>query len=121
MDRSSTRILSRLAADDFLGREADLRRLVNIADAPDSALAASDDHPVSARASSQQAAVAILLGGVGTGKSELMRQLFDRLFHEGGELIPFHYVFSSREFEADRFASDYVSRFLARLIAFRRR
>ncbi|HSQ19801.1 MAG TPA: hypothetical protein VLR92_05445, partial [Blastocatellia bacterium] len=64
--------------------------------------------------------IALLLGRPRVGKTELLRQSFDRLFNEGGEAVPFFYIFRRSCLNSQKFAGDYFSQFLAQFIAFRR-
>jgi serine/threonine-protein kinase RsbW len=118
MDPSSTTILSRLAPDDFLGREKILRDLMRILGVDQIGTASGQDASLS---HSRHSSSVALLGSAGTGKSELLRQIYDRLFHESGDVIPFHHVFGSADLDAGVLAREYASRFQAQFIAFTRR
>ncbi|HYV04773.1 MAG TPA: ATP-binding protein [Blastocatellia bacterium] len=97
------RILSRLTNDEFVGREADLTRI------GDFALAR------------RNARVAMLLGPTRTGKSELLRKTFDRLFDESGDILPSLYTLRPGQLDDQSFARDFLATFLAQVIAFRRK
>lgn len=99
-DSSSRKILSHIAEDEFVEREVELSRICSLA-----------------RGS---ASIALLLGRPRVGKTELLRQSFDRLFNEGGEAMPFFYVLRRSCLNSQKFAGDYFSQFLAQFIAFRR-
>jgi serine/threonine-protein kinase RsbW len=64
--------------------------------------------------------LAILLGQARVGKSELLRKSFDHLFHESGQVVPSYYSLKPDRLDAAAFARDFLSVFLAQLIAFRR-
>src|SRR5215210_1538576 len=94
-------ILSRLPRDEFFDRETESAALHSFA-------------------VSRRGAIALVLGVPRVGKTELLRKTFDRLFSEGGDVAPFYYALKPYAVEAEKFARDYLSQFLAQLIAFRR-
>lgn len=75
---------------------------------------------LAALAGGRRAAIALLLGAPRVGKTELLRKTFDRLFDEGAAVAPFYYALKPYSLEPKAFARDYLSQFLAQLIAFRR-
>ena len=99
-DSNSRKILSHIADDEFVEREVELARICSLA-----------------RGS---VSIALLLGRPRAGKTELLRQSFDRLFSEGGETMPFFYILRRYCLNTEKFAGDYFSQFLAQFIAFRR-
>ena len=101
-------ILSRLADEDFAGRESELDRL--------DSLARTDAQARSTVLRSN----GLLLGAPRVGKTEILRKFFDRLFSEGGEVLPFYYALPRSCVDQEKFARDYFSRFLAQFVAFRR-
>ncbi|HEX8091015.1 MAG TPA: ATP-binding protein [Blastocatellia bacterium] len=120
------RVLSRLSNDEFFDREAELDKLYLLATGRARREIASPrdaaESPLATRqgARPRRARNALLLGPPRVGKSELLRKCFDLLFSEGGEVAPVYYAFKPYPLEPDRFALDFLSQFLAQLIAFRR-
>lgn len=100
-ESNSQQVLSRVFDDEFVGRDAELSRICSLT---------HSDFPRSV----------LLLGPPGTGKSEVLRQCFDRLFHEKGAVVPFFYSFRRSAIEFETFARDFLSQVLAQFIAFRR-
>lgn len=102
-DVRNRQILGRVPADGFIGRGAELERLVS-----------------HARSSDGNNALALLAEPF-SGSGELLRQVYDRLFNEGGETIPF--FFDLRNFRGDpaSAAAAFVRCFAAQLSAFGRR
>lgn len=109
-DSTSRPILSRLSDDEFVDRELEVARLCGLAKGSRSDTAAQK-HSLSN---------ALLLGAPRVGKTELLRNCFDRLFHENGEVLPFYYSFRGPRLDSIKFANDYFSQFLAQFVAFRR-
>ena len=101
-------ILSRLADEDFAGRESELALLESLA---------RTDAPARSTVSRSNG---LLLGAPRVGKTEILRKCFDRLFNEGGEALPFYYALPRSCADYEKFARDYFSRFLAQFVAFRR-
>src|SRR5262249_20706230 len=66
------------------------------------------------------ASLALLLGRRVAGKTEILRKSFDRLFGEAGQVLPVFYSVRESCLDPEKFASDYFSRFVAQLLAFRR-
>src|SRR5688572_13201846 len=99
MPASSTRILAGRPAGDFIGRDEPARRLF-------------------AHARSSKEGL-LLLHTPGAGASELLKQVYDRLFREQKDVVPFY--FSVRAFDsAADIAAAFVDEFLRQLVAFRR-
>lgn len=94
-------VLSRLAAGQFLDRQAEIERICSFA-------------------SRGIGGAALLLGAPRTGKSELLRKAFDKLFGEQGRLVPVYHALDRGPIEPEGFAREYLSRFLAHFVAFRR-
>ena len=98
-----TRILSRIAAEDFIGRRAETDELLR-------------------HASGEGRTNALfLLSAPACGSSELLRQTYDRLFHEQDSVIPFYFAFSRSDRDARRTAVRFLQTFLRQAVAFRRR
>jgi serine/threonine-protein kinase RsbW len=95
-------VLSRLSADEFFDREAELERIHRLAQQPGSATSV------------------LVIGPPRAGKSELLRKSFDRLFHERMAVVPLYYAFRGDLLNRSAFAQDCLAQFLAQLVAFRR-
>ena len=99
-DMPSAQILSRLSRDEFVGRGAEVRRVCALAQAGSSSNA-------------------LLLGAPRAGKTEILRQSFDCLFNERGQVVPFYFALRCSSVDLERFARDYFSQCLAQFLAFR--
>ena len=100
-DARTGKILARIAAEDFVGRqgEADeLRRIAEDAAAPRGIL---------------------LLAAPGAGASELLRQTYDRIFNDAADVIPFYFAFSGSDKTARQTAARFLRSFLQQTVAFR--
>ena len=93
------RIFATCPTDEFVGREAELERLL--------------DH------ASSTGGLAVLCEP-SAGASELMRQAYDRLFVGGGEIIPFYFEIKPSDANAKGLATRFVREFLLQTVAFRR-
>jgi serine/threonine-protein kinase RsbW len=127
MNNSDLRqVLSRLSDDEFFDREAELEDLYSLATGRLKREAAARRIGNQAASLSAQtgrtrrARNALLLGPPRVGKSEILRKSYDRLFNEGGEVVPIYYAFKTYSLDPERFALDFLSEFLAQFIAFRR-
>ncbi|HQX54800.1 MAG TPA: ATP-binding protein [Pyrinomonadaceae bacterium] len=100
-DNPHNRILADLAAAHFVGRDDELSRIIE-------------------RARSKTASGIDLLATPGAGTTELLRQAFDRLFGEQGDVIPIYFAVRTSDKgpleAARRFAHD----ILKQTVAFRR-
>jgi serine/threonine-protein kinase RsbW len=95
-------ILGRVARADFVGRDAELQRIVNLA-----------------RRETAERGL-FLLAPPGAGLSELLRQSYDALFHD--ELaIPIYFAWSLHDRTASAAARHFLQTFLLQLTAYRRR
>lgn len=96
------RILARVNRDEFLGRDAELRRIVQqaspLTDARLLALPAAPD----------------------AGASELLRQSYDHLFGRRGDPFPFHFAFRRGEATALDVGRRFFQTFLQQYVAYRR-
>ena len=97
------RILGRLRDDEFVGRDAEMGRLLSFE-----------------TTRGRGPRLTMLLGKTRVGKSELLRKSFDQLFNESAEVVPAYYSLKPNRLAAEGFARDFLSSFLAQLIAFRR-
>lgn len=100
------KILSHVAAADFVGRNVELDRLLR--------------HAQGETGSQQQHAGLLLLSAPATGSSELLRQVYDRLFYEQDKIIPFYFAFSRTGMTVREWASDFLRTFLLQTVSFRR-
>jgi serine/threonine-protein kinase RsbW len=102
-DLRNRQILGRVSADGFIGRRDELERLI--------------DHALRSDANNAVA----LLAEPFSGSGELLRQVYDRLFNEGSETMPF--FFDLRRFGGDpaSAAVAFVRSFAVQLAAFGRR
>ncbi len=85
--------------DEFVGREAELARLLDQATAT--------------------GGLAMLCEPF-SGASELLRQVYDRLFAGGSEVIPFYFEIKPTDTDARSLATRFVREFLVQTVAFRR-
>ena len=102
-ETQNIKVLSRIAAEDFIGRNAEseeLRRTANDETAAQGIL---------------------LLSAPAAGASELLRQTYDRLFYESKGVIPFYFAFSDKDKTAKQSAVRFLQTFLQQTVAFRRR
>jgi serine/threonine-protein kinase RsbW len=97
-----TRILARVNRDEFFGRDAELRQIVQqaspLTDARLLALPAAPD----------------------AGASELLRQSYDHLFARRGDPFPFHFAFRRSESTDIDVARRFFQTFLQQYVAYRR-
>ena len=96
------RILARVAADDFVGREAELERLLNHAKGK----SGSDG--------------LVVLAAPAAGASELLRQTYDRLFFEQKDVVPFYFEVKTADLSGRNAALRFLREFLMQTVAFRR-
>jgi serine/threonine-protein kinase RsbW len=89
-------------ASDFVGRDNELERLI-----------------AHARSASGSDGL-LLLATPGAGTSELLRQTYDRLFHEQREIIPFFFAIRRGQSSGREIAEDFLHEFIRQLVAFRR-
>lgn len=86
---------------DFIGRDAVIERIVSHARSGNSALT--------------------LLGAPSAGTSETLQQVYDRLFVEQSDVIPFYFEFKLADASAHAAALRFLKEFLLQTVAFRRR
>src|SRR6266446_2149838 len=99
------RILGRVKRAEFVGRTAELERLVS--------------HASHAEAGREAAGLLILLAPL-AGVSELLRQSYDELFNAQGDVVPIYFSLPANETTAVSAAIEFLNAFLAQYIAFRR-
>ena len=63
----------------------------------------------------------MLLAAPSAGSSELLRQTYDRLFLDGGDVIPFYFEIKTGDGTPSKMALRFVREFLLQTVAFRRR
>ncbi len=93
-------IMAGMTADSFIGREAEMARLT-------------------ALARSRGASPLVVLSAPGSGASELMRQVYDRMFADGSGPIPFYFEVRRSDGDARRAALRFAREFLTQAVAFR--
>ena len=100
--RTAKPLLARKHPDKFVGRDAELDRLY-------------------LRAVSDMGSRSIHLSGrPGAGTSELLRQLYDRLFSEQRFLVPFYFSLNAIDRTGYAASVNYLYQFVLQAIAFRR-
>lgn len=99
--QAGKKIFARCERADFIGRDAELDRILNHATSAKSALT--------------------LLSAPCAGTSELLRQAYDRLFAGQTDIIPFYYEFKQTDESANAAAIRFLKEFLLQTVAFRRR
>lgn len=97
-----TKILSQLEAEDFIGRTNELDEILR-----------------HAKEESNSRGM-LILSAPFNGLSELLRQTYDRLFYEQGEIIPVYFSFSKNDHTAEQVARRFLQTFLLQVVAFRR-
>jgi serine/threonine-protein kinase RsbW len=101
-DLQREKILSNLAAEDFIGRSGELDTLLRHAQGAGKTNAL------------------LLRSAPGFGVSELLRQTYDRLFHAQGEVVPFYFALRKSDNTARAAAARFLQSFLQQTVAFRR-
>ncbi len=94
------KILGTIAAADLVGREISLARLT-------------------AHATRATPAGLALIAAPGSGSSELVRQTYDAIFHEHGDVIPFYFAIRSTDYGPREAAQRFLHDLLTQTIAFR--
>lgn len=95
-------ILGRVSADEFIGRETELDRILKFAE--------KTDGP----------AGTILSAPPGAGISELLRQAFDHFFRCGSDVVPIYFSFDASETEFETAARRFARELLTQAVAYRR-
>lgn len=98
-------LFSLLKQADFLDRSGDLQALLS------HVTAAAGGH----------AGSLVVTGRPGIGKTELLKQLFNRLFWKQQQMAPFFYSVNTALLSAQSFSRDYLAGFLSQALAFRRK
>jgi hypothetical protein len=94
-----------LLEKDFIGRSQELEVLSSISSEAGKGIATS----------------IFLSGQHGTGKTELLSHLFNRLFWKQDEVAPFFYTINSAFISPHDFSMDYLNRFICQRIAFQKK
>jgi serine/threonine-protein kinase RsbW len=101
-DLQREKILSNLAAEDFIGRSLELDALLR-------------------HAKGEGKTKALLISSAPSlGVSELLRQTYDHLFNEQNEIIPFYFALKKSDKTARQAATRFLQSFLQQIVAFRR-
>jgi serine/threonine-protein kinase RsbW len=103
-ESNRTQILSAVGAEDFIGRTAEIGALLR-----------------HAKSAEERPPGLLLLSAPALGASELLRQVYDRLFREPGDTIPFYFSFRKNDKTVLDCAVRFLRGFLEQTIAFRRR
>jgi len=101
-------ILGRVRRDEFIGRTAELERLISHAKRSNGQASSGAAH-----------GILILLAPL-AGVSELLRQTFDSLFDSREELVPIYFALPHTETTAVSAAIEFLNTFLLQYIAYRR-
>lgn len=96
------KILSSLKVEDFIGRSSEMDTILRHAKAESGNLGM------------------MILSAPTSGLSELLRQIYDQLFYEQGEVIPVYFSFSKCDQNAEQTARRFVQTLLLQVVAFRR-
>lgn len=102
MSFSNEKILASVNSEDFIGRTREMNSLL-------------------LHAKGERRTNSLLLSSAPTvGASELLRQIYDRMFVENGDVIPFYFAVKKSDKSAKQCAVRFLQTFLAQTIAFRR-
>jgi len=99
----NTTVLSRQPPQDFFGRTAEIEALIEFACAADDRGCVRISH------------------GPGSGVSELLRQTYDRLFHDRGTRIPIYFSVRRSDLTAERCARRLIYQFLVQAASYKLR
>lgn len=99
---STRRILGLVSPHEFVGRTAELEQIVSQA-SPDN-----------------MGRGMLLLMEPSAGVSELLRQSFDRIFHQRSGMVPMYFAFTRNETTAVSTAIEFLNSFLQQTVAYRR-
>jgi serine/threonine-protein kinase RsbW len=94
-------ILSRREPEEFIGRARELDEIL-------------------LHAKSGEGTGLLILSAPAEGVSELLRQTYDRLFEEQGEIIPFYFALNRNERSVENAVTRFLQTFLLQVVAFRR-
>jgi hypothetical protein len=97
--------LRSLSEEEFIGRNPELTSLYNSA----------------SEAQHGRATSIFLSGPAGIGKTELLKQLFSRLFWQQNKVVPFFYTISPFFNSLHDFSADYLNKFIRQWLAFQKK
>ncbi len=95
-------ILSRVSADEFIGRTRELDEILR-----------------HAKLESDQKGL-LVLSTLGDGTTELLCQVYDQLFYENGSVIPIYFSLNYNHKTVEQIAKNFLQVFLSQVVAFRR-
>jgi serine/threonine-protein kinase RsbW len=95
-------ILSRVSADEFIGRTHELDEILRHAKL-------ENDHKG-----------LLVLSTLGDGTTELLCQIYDQLFYENGNVIPIYFSLNYNHKTVEQIAKNFLQVFLSQVVAFRR-
>src|SRR5207302_343484 len=98
---SHERILAKVARDEFVGRDAELRR-------------------VSEYATQHEPRRVLVLAAPNSGPSEFLRQAYDELFFRRDAAVPIYFAFDGKASTRFQIAADFFRSFLQQYVAYRR-
>ena len=101
MSSSHQRILAKLSRDEFVGRDAELHRLISYSSQPNERRL-------------------LLMAAPNAGGSEFLRQAYDELFFRRAQATPIHYAFRASAGSPGDIAADFFRTFLQQYVAYRR-
>jgi serine/threonine-protein kinase RsbW len=103
MNLQRKKILSSISSGDFIGRSREMDALLRHA---------KGGHSTPGR---------LLLSAPLAGASELLKQVYDQMFFEQGDTIPFYFALRKSDGTASRAALRFLQSFLLQVVAFRRK
>jgi anti-sigma regulatory factor (Ser/Thr protein kinase) len=101
-NKKTRRILGRVAADEFVGRAAELQRIVSFP------------------GNSSEGRGLLLLMAPAAGVSELLRQSYDQLFNRRENIVPIYFALTRGDSTAVSAAIEFLNTFVLQYVAFRR-
>jgi hypothetical protein len=102
-DSRSNKILATVSAQDFIGRTGETEVLLRHAKGE------------------LKSAALLLLSAPALGSSELLKQIYDQLFHEHGKTIPFYFSVKESDKTVKNVAARFLQTFITQVVAFRLR
>lgn len=101
---SNTRkiILSKVSVEDFIGRTVEFDEILR-----------------HAKSSGEKNGL-LFSTSPNSGSSEILKQVYDQIFYENGEIIPFYFAFSADDKSPEEVAIRFLQTFLLQVVAFRR-